>query len=257
MARAERYDDLIFQLGDLSRDRLPGRPDCPRSIERVYRAEAAVVARREELAALEAGLNAEDAAHESFLAELEAQRVGLRATVKRWKRAVDAIEGQVRELRKRVATRRAELRYAKEALGKLEARHADLELTTRDEAKLAPSRESLKRQRLGQLRQARELEELEYALTQALTPQPGQPGAEGILAHRRLLELEDEEAERKEAFERLMAELDQAIAAKEQETQAAEDFLDQALFLLGEDVYASRIQDAALAAFYPRLDAAA
>lgn len=54
-----------------------------------------------------------------------------------------------------------------------------------------------------------------------------------------------------------MAELDQATAAREQETRAAEDFLDQSLFLLGEDVYASRIQDAALAAFYPRLDAAA
>ena len=37
---------------------------------------------------------------------------------------------------------------------------------------------------------------------------------------------------------------------------AAEDFLDQSLFLLGEDVYASRIPDAALAALYPRLDRA-
>ncbi len=257
MAKAESYDDLIFQLGDLSRDRLAGRPDCPRTMERVYRAEAAVVARREELAALEARLNDEDAAHEAFRAGLASERTGLHATVKRWKRAVDAIEGRVRELRKRLASRRAELRYAKDALVKLEARHADLELTTRDEAKLAVSREGLKKQRLAQLRQTRELEDLEYELTQALTPAPGQPGAEGILAHRRLLELEDAEAERREAFERLMAELDQAIAAKEEETQAAEDFLDQALFLLGEDVYASRIQDAALAAFYPRLDAAA
>jgi hypothetical protein len=50
--------------------------------------------------------------------------------------------------------------------------------------------------------------------------------------------------------------LDQAIAAEAQQAQAAEDFLDQSLFLLGEAVYASRIEDAALAALYPRLDRA-
>src|SRR5215218_814135 len=149
MARAERYDDLIFQLGDLSRDRLAGRADCPRSMEQVYRAEAAVVARREELGALEARLNAADAAHQETLAQLDAERRGLQATVKRWKRVVDAIDGQVRELRKRLTTRRAEHRYAKEALAALEARHADLELTTREESRLAPSRDALKRARLA------------------------------------------------------------------------------------------------------------
>jgi hypothetical protein len=102
----------------------------------------------------------------------------------------------------------------------------------------------------------RELEELQASLAQALTPAPGQPGAEGVLAHRRLLELEDLQAVREEAAEALLAQLDQALAAKEQEAQAAEDFLDQSLFLLGEDVYASRIPDAALAALYPRLDRA-
>ncbi|HET9449595.1 MAG TPA: hypothetical protein VFO83_01870, partial [Aggregicoccus sp.] len=70
MAKAESYDELIFQLGDLARDRLAGRPGCPRTMERVYRAEAAVVARREELAALEARLDAEDAAHQAFLTQL-------------------------------------------------------------------------------------------------------------------------------------------------------------------------------------------
>jgi hypothetical protein len=53
-----------------------------------------------------------------------------------------------------------------------------------------------------------------------------------------------------------MAELDQAIAQKEEEIQAAEDYLDQALFLLGEEVYKQRISDAQLAPFYPRLDRA-
>ena len=37
----ESYNDLIFQLGDLARDRLAGKPNCPRSMDRVYRAEEA------------------------------------------------------------------------------------------------------------------------------------------------------------------------------------------------------------------------
>ena len=53
-----------------------------------------------------------------------------------------------------------------------------------------------------------------------------------------------------------MKELDDAIAAKEEEVKAAEDFLDQALFLLGEEVYGERIADPALAALYLRLDRA-
>ena len=57
-------------------------------------------------------------------------------------------------------------------------------------------------------------------------------------------------------FEALMAELDQAIAEKEQEVLAAEDYLDQALFLLGEECYANRIADPELAVLYPRIDRA-
>jgi oligoendopeptidase F len=68
--------------------------------------------------------------------------------------------------------------------------------------------------------------------------------------------MEDEMNVRKEAHEQAMAEIDRAIGEKETEVKAAEDYLDQALFLLGEDVYAQRIADAQLAPFYPRLDRA-
>jgi hypothetical protein len=89
-----------------------------------------------------------------------------------------------------------------------------------------------------------------------LTPRPGQPGAQGILAHKRLLEMEDEAETRKADFEQLMEDLDRAIGTKEQEVTAAEDYLDQALFLLGEECYSQRLADPALAAMYPRLDKA-
>jgi hypothetical protein len=166
------------------------------------------------------------------------------------------VEGQTKNLRKTLSTRRADLRYAQDALKKMEKKHADLELTTQDESRLGVSRENLKKNRIQQMRLTREVENLERDVAMALTPKPGQPGAAGILAHKRMLELEDEMAARKEAFDQAMAEIDQAIAEKETEVQAAEDYLDQALFLLGEDVYAQRIADAQLAPLYPRLDRA-
>ncbi|QSQ26874.1 hypothetical protein JY651_19010 [Pyxidicoccus parkwayensis] len=252
----ETYNDLIFQLGDLARDRLPGKPNCPRSMDRVYRAEEAVVARRDELAALEQEMNDEDAGWQDFQAQQAEERAGHEAVVKKWKKAVDAIEGKVKELRKTLSTRRADLRYSQDGLGKTEKKIQDMELTGQPPDKIEVARTNLKKSRLAQMRLGREVEDLEIRLSNALTPEPGQPGAPGILAHKRLLEMEDEEEGRKLDHEQRMAELDQAIATKEEQVKAAEDYLDQALFLLGEDVYARRIPDAQLAPFYPRLDRA-
>ncbi|MCP3060081.1 hypothetical protein LXT21_14955 [Myxococcus sp. K38C18041901] len=252
----ESYDDLIFQLGDLSRDRLPGKPNCPRSMDRVYKAEEAVVARREELAGFEQEMNDEDAAYQAFLDQQEQEKAGHQAIVRKWKKAVDAIDGKVKDLRKTLATRRAELRYAADALIKMEKKIEDMELTRQDIARIDTARTNLKKNRLTQMRLGREVEDLEERLSTALTPEPGQPGAPGILAHKRLLEMEDEAEARKEEHEARMVEIDQSIATLEEQVKAAEDYLDQALFLLGEDVYAQRIADPQLAAFYPRLDRA-
>jgi hypothetical protein len=38
--------------------------------------------------------------------------------------------------------------------------------------------------------------------------------------------------------------------------QAAEDYLDQAIFLLAEECYTKRLPDPALSALYPRIDKA-
>ncbi|WP_164021144.1 hypothetical protein [Pyxidicoccus trucidator] len=252
----ETYNDLIFQLGDLARDRLPGKPNCPRSMDRVYRAEEAVVTRRDELAGLEQEMNDEDGAWQDFQAQQAEERTGHQAIVKKWKKAVDAIEGKVKDLRKLLSTRRAELRYAQDGLLKLEQKIKDMELTGQEIGKIDVARTNLKKNRLAQMRLGREVEDLEVRLSTALTPLPGQPGAAGILAHKRLLEMEDEEEARKLDHEQRMAELDQAIVTHEEQVKAAEDYLDQALFLLGEDVYAQRIPDAQLAPFYPRLDRA-
>ena len=256
MGKGNSYNDLVFQLGDLARERLPNKPNCPQSMQRVFRAEEALVARQDELAALEQQMNDEDANWQAYQADLQRQRDKLKVPIKRYARAVEAIEGRVKELRKKIATRKADHRYGAINLKKEEAKMADIEMTTNDADKLLVAKENFKKLRLGHMRLGREIEEMEIDLEHALTPKPGQPGAEGILAHKRMLELEDDEALRREDHTQFMADLDQAIAEKEQEVLAAEDYLDQALFLLGEECYAQRIPDPSLAVFYPRIDRA-
>jgi DNA repair exonuclease SbcCD ATPase subunit len=256
MPKAESYNDLIFQLGDLARDRLAGKPNCPRTMDRVYRAEEALVSRRDELAALEQEMNDEDAAYQDFLAQQAEEKVGHQEIVKKWKKAVDAVEGKVKDMRKTLTNRRADVRYGDVALKKLEAKIAEFEMTRADPQVIDTARQNLKKNRLKHMRLQRDVEAIEFDLNNALTPFPGQPGAPGILAHKRLIEMQDEAEKRKNEHEDRMAELDALIGQKEQEIQAAEDYLDQALFLLGEDVYAQRISDAQLSPFYPRLDRA-
>jgi hypothetical protein len=254
----ESYNDLIFELGDLARERLPDRPNCPRSMDRVFKAEDTVLAAREQLEALETQLNEEDASFKAFLEAQEAERAEHKEIVKKWRAAVTGLEGRSRELRKKLSSSKATVRYEKLSLKRAEEKHRDLELReSHDPKKIALSRDLLKKGRLHTMRKQRDIEELEREFDMLLTPRPGQPGAQGILAHKRLLEMEDEAETRKAEHEQQMKELDEAIGAKEEEVKAAEDYLDQAVFLLGEEVYGARINDPALAALYPRLDKSA
>lgn len=256
MAR-ESYDDLIFQLGDLARARLAEKPKPPRAMDRVFTAEDGVLAKRDEIAALEAELNAEDAAFKDFLEQQEAERAEQKGVVRKWARAVEGIEVRSRDLRKRISTQKATLRYEKVSLSRAEEKHKDFELRQGHEvAKIRMSQENLKLTRLKLMRKLRDIEDLEHEFTTLLTPRPGQPGAQGILAHKRMLEMEDEAETREAEHKSRMEELDQQIAQAEEELKAAEEYLDEAIFLLGEEVYADRISDTECAPFYTRLDRA-
>src|SRR5687768_8536876 len=102
MGKGDAYDDLIFQLGDLARERLVNKPSCPRTMDRVLRAEQTLAARQAELAELEAQMNEEDAAFQELVAQIDAQRPEKEALVKKWKKAVDAIGERVKTVRKKV-----------------------------------------------------------------------------------------------------------------------------------------------------------
>jgi hypothetical protein len=253
----ESYDDLIFQLGDLARERLADKTNTPRSMNRVFKAEDAVVRVREELEQLENELNQEDSEYQDFLNAQTAERNEQKAIVSKWRSAVAGVEVRTRELRKKISSGRATFRYEQANQKHAEARHKELEQReNHDLKKIQLSSELNKKGRLGIMKRRRDLDELERELETLLTPRPGQPGAQGILAHKRLLEMEDEVENRKAEHEQRMGDLDEAIGAKEQEVQAAEGFLDQAIFLLGEEVYQTRVKDPMLAPLYPRLDKA-
>lgn len=256
MAR-ETYDDLIFELADLAREHLANRPNQPRSMGRVFAAEDAVVAAREALEQLDAEINERDAAMHDFVERQEAEKAEQKEIVKKWRAAVAGVEGRSRDLRKKVSTAKATMRYERIGLKRAEARHKDLEQReAHDEKKISISRENLKKQRLHLMRQQRDIEEMEREFVAMLTPKPGQVGAPGILAHKRLLELEDEAEVYKAEHDERLNELDEAIAAKEEEEKAAQEYLDQALFVLGEEVYTTRLNEPALAPLYLRLDKA-
>jgi hypothetical protein len=253
----ESYDELIFQLGDLARERLANKPNPPRSMERVFQAEDGLTAVREEVAALEGQMNDEEAAWHDFLEQQEAEKGEQKEIIKKWSKAVQGIEARSRELRKKIQTDKGTLKYEKVSLKRAEQQHADLEFTEFSNLKLlATSRENLKKKRLQLMRKERNIEEMDRDFELLLTPKPGQPGAQGILAHKRILEMEDELEKRKLEHDQLMKEFDEALAAKDEEAKAAEEYLDDAMFLLGEECYADRISDPSLAPLYPRLDKA-
>ncbi len=256
MAR-ESYEDLIIQLGDLARERLANKPNAPASMEQVYAAEDDLVAIRDEVAGFEQQMNEEDGAYNDFLEQQKAEKLEQQEIVKKWKRAVEGVEVRSRELRKAISSAKAALRYEKVSLKRAEERHRDLEFKeSHNPHKIQLSRENLKKTRLQLMRKGRNIEDQEHEFTTILTPRPGQPGAQGILAHKRILEMEDEADERKLDHDDKMKELDEAIADREAQEKEAEAVLDDAIYQLGEDVYGDRIADPALSAFYPRIDKA-
>lgn len=253
----ESYDDLIFQLGDLAREHLAEAKNPPRAMETVFAVEDDVLALREEMAAVEEELNQEDAGYQDFLDAQEAEKAEQKAIVTKWRGAVLGVEGRSRDMKKRLSSMKAAFRYQKDSLKRAEVTHKEMELREgHDVKKINLSRENLKKSRLHIMREQRGIEELEWEFKQVLTPRPGQQGAQGILAHKRILEMEDEVEEREHDHKEKMKELDALIAAKEEDVKAAEAELDGALFELGEECYAERIPHPQLNPVYLRLDKA-
>ena len=253
----ESYDELVFQLGDLAREHLAEAKNRPRAMDTVFEVEDEVIALREAMEAIEEEMNQEDASWQDFQDAQDVELDKQKAIVTKWRGAVLGVEGRSRDIKKRLSSMKAAFRYQRDSLKRAEVTHKEMELREgHDVKKINLSRENLKKSRLHIMREQRSIEELEYDFKQVLTPRSGQQGAQGILAHARILEMEDEFEEREHDHKEKMKEIDKAIAAKEEEVKAAEAELDAVLFELGEECYAERIPHPQLIPVYLKLDKA-
>ena len=251
------YKDLIFQLGDLAREHLAEAKSAPRAMEKVFAAEDLVLALREDIENAEQAMNDEDTSFKDFVERIEVEKIDQQRITKKWAAAVSGVETRSRDLKKKISSQKAAHRYQKKSMKLAEEKHRDLEQREgHDLRKLALSADNLKKFRLQIMRDRRHIDDLEFEFKSILTPRPGQTGAQGILAHARLLEMEDESEERKAEHEDLMTQLDSAVVAKEDELKLAEEDLDSALYELGEEVYADRLAHPKLSPLYPKVDKA-
>jgi predicted nucleic acid-binding Zn-ribbon protein len=253
----EKYGDLVFQLGDLAREHLPNSPKAPPEMQGVFDAEDDVLAKRDELAQVEQEMNDRDLEHQDAVTALNAEMDEQKAITIKWRSAVVGVENLSRDIKKRVRAAKAAFRTQRMSLKRADTAHKELEMREgHDVKKIAISKENLKKFRLRVMRMQRDVEDLEYEFKRILVPRPGQVGAQGILAHKRILECEDELEERQAEHDEAMKQLDETCAAIEVELKELEAALDDAVWVLGEAVYAERIAHTALNGLYPRLDVA-
>jgi hypothetical protein len=250
------YAELIFRLGELARERFGSRPYPPRSMQRVFKAEEAVLQQRQLISHLEQQLNAEEGALRQFLKSWEVESAKLKKVVSRHRPSIRAAEAHAREIDRRISALSEKISADRQDLKDQRLRHDEMASEGAQPTQVALSKEHLKLARLALTRKERERTALSEELERAVTPRPGQAGQEGLIALKRLLEIGSERDRREMEARERMAELEASMKLQAEELRGAEEYLQEALTMLGEDCYAERIADPVLSPFYPRLDKA-
>jgi len=253
--KSESYNDLIFKLGDLARERLNGKPTAPRSMDRVLKAEEAVATREEELKGIEAAMDEEEAAYNEFREAVEGEKAELEPLVEKYKKSVGAAEGRLKTAKEKLASKLNDLKHTKLSVQKEEAKLKNYE-ELGEKAKVQASEKSIKLIRMEVMRRSREIREMQEEADKIMFPEDDSPASEAIRAKGRLADLDAQLEERVEQYNAALAELDAQAADKEQEIQASRDYYDQAIFLLGEEVYSLRVNDPALVPMFLKIDRA-
>jgi len=250
-------DELLIQLGDLAREHLAGdrRGSQLETMSAVLEVEDRIAALEEEIDSLEQTINEEDGEYQDFLERHLAEKAENEEIVKKWKKAVQGVEARSRELKKKIAAAKATLRYEQNNLKAADAKHADLELReAHDERKVSLSKENLKKMRLQLMRKNRDIEEMGRLFKSILTPKPGQIGAQGILAYKRLLEMEDEQEELKQKVHEQIEKLSKNIGVLEEDLKNAYLEFDDALYELGVECYEGHVEHPSFSAIVAQIE---
>ena len=249
----DEFNDLMFKLGDLAYERLNGKPNAPRSIDRANKAAEAVSTKEEELAQINGAMDEEETAYNEFTVACENEKVELTELTQEFKKAVQLAEERHKAGREKIASKENDLKHAKGSLVKEEAKIKDME-NRGEKAKAAQMAANLKQLRMDIMRRNRELREMREENDKIMNPEGDDGPALAVRAKARMHDLDDQLEERQKAYNDGLAELDGLAAEKEQEIQAAREYYDQAIFLLGEECYSQRINDSALVPIYLKLD---
>lgn len=252
---ADTYNDLVFKLGDVARERLSTRPNPPRSMDRVLRAEEALSEREGELQGIEAAMDEEEVAFQEFQAAVDGELEELTALTKEFKKTVQAAEARYQAAIEKGARKELEIRHAKLSLEKEEQKAENFK-TLGEKAREKASRDICKNLRLEWMKRQREHSEMLEEAEKVMNPEEESRPNQAVRAKARMLDLEKQMEERTKAYNDALAELDGQAAEKEQEVAGARDYFDRAIFLLGEECYQQRVNDASLVPLYMRLDKA-
>ncbi|MBI5547860.1 MAG: hypothetical protein HY901_28590 [Deltaproteobacteria bacterium] len=251
----DTYEDLVFKLGDVAYERLWNKPHAPKLIQRVIKAAEGFEARQVELKEIETTMDEEEASYHEFSEACSQEDQECQVLVDRHAQAVKLAEGKAKAVESRLVTRRKDVTASRGALTKYEAQVKRLEELGEFEKTKVP-KENLKRAKIDLMKRIRECEDMQVEYDRIMNPEMG-PAAEAIRARRRQKDLEQQLEERTEAYNARINELNDEAAAKDEEVKAAREYYENALFMLGEEVYRQRIPDPALSAFYPKIDRAA
>jgi chromosome segregation ATPase len=253
MAQHDDFNDLVFKLGDVAFERLMNKPTAPRSMDRAIKAADALALKEDELAQLNQAMDEEETAFTEFSQAVEQEKEELVALTKTYSRAVKGAESRYQLAREKISAKDADLKHAKLALQKEDLKIADM-VNRGDKAKVAVMTANLKNMRMEIMRRQRELRDMNEEAEKIINPVDNDEPSEAIRSSTRIKDLDKQMEERQTQYNETLAALDAQAADKEGEIQAARDYYDQAVFLLGEEVYQARINDSALVPLYLKLD---
>jgi chromosome segregation ATPase len=256
MSGSDEYNELIFKLGDLARERLGHKPNPPRGMERVLTAEAALAEREEDLKAINQAMDDEETAYTEFNQAVQEEQEALQPQLLEFKKAVTGAEERYKQAREKIAAKENDLKHAKLSLAKEEEKIKEMEHRG-ERSKAAAGAASCKNLRMDIMRRQRELREMSEAAELIVNPKEDDGPSDAIRARTRIKDLDTQMVDREKQYNEALGELDQSAEEKETEITAARDYYDQAIFLLGEEVYQLRIYDSALVPLYLKLDKAA
>jgi chromosome segregation ATPase len=249
----QEWQDHLYQLGETARTDMPeGHPDL-RTFQRVVKAWGALEDRRAELAIIEQQMDEEERSLAEAREDAEAEYAECLALVKKYSRALNAVDEEIKKLQKAKINREGALKYVYRAEEE-EIRKIDELIEAGKLEKAEASKRNLKKIKLEAMKGEREIRECEERIAELLDPPEGTVGAEGIVARNRMQELEQVIAERDEELEALLDQLNKQAARKERDIEGAQDFYDQAVSLLGAEIFEARVRHPSFDKILPALD---